>query len=102
MSLKTFTLYWCQTQFPYHVMFVSSDSNITGVTSEAGTANPSRVHVPPVLVEFVLLDLSASVLNFSPFSFGHWISALLRYTVSDYPFSLWYIQTFRKHQNTHV
>jgi hypothetical protein len=70
-------------------MFVSSDSNITGVTSEAGTANPSQV--PPVLVEFVLLDLSASVLNFSPFSFGLWISALLRYTVSDYPFSLWYI-----------
>jgi hypothetical protein len=45
MSLKTFTLYWCQTQFPYHVMFVSFDSNMTGVTSEAGTANPSRV--PP-------------------------------------------------------
>ena len=55
---------------------------------------------PRVLVEFVLLDLSASVLNFSPFLFGHWISALLRYTVSDYPFSLWYIYIYTLFVNT--
>jgi len=34
-------VYWCQTRFPYHVMFVSSYSKMTGVTGEAGTAQPS-------------------------------------------------------------
>ena len=40
------------------MVFVSFNSNLTGVTSEAGTANPSgaRVH-PRLLVRFVLFDL---------------------------------------------
>ena len=31
--------YWCATRFPCQVMFVSFNSNTTGVTSGAGTAN---------------------------------------------------------------
>ena len=34
-------VYWFPNQFLYQIMFVSFKSNTTGVTSEAGTANPS-------------------------------------------------------------
>jgi hypothetical protein len=90
-------------------MFVSSySSNMTGVTSEAGTAHPSgEPEFTPVL-EFVLLDLYGSGVKFSrtflsvcPFWFGNWISALLRLTNFYYPFSFRYIQTFRQQQSTH-
>jgi len=33
-------VYWCPTRFPYPMMFVSSNSNMTGITCGAGTANP--------------------------------------------------------------
>ena len=36
--------YWCPTQFPYQMMFVSFNSTTTGVTCGAGTANPSGAH----------------------------------------------------------
>ena len=36
--------YWCPPQFPYQIMFVSSNNTTTGVTCEAGTANPSGAH----------------------------------------------------------
>jgi type III secretory pathway component EscS len=34
-------VHWCPTRFPYQMMFVSFNSNRTGVTCGAGTANPS-------------------------------------------------------------
>ena len=33
--------YWCATRFPCQMMFVSFNSNTTGVTGGAGIANPS-------------------------------------------------------------
>jgi len=33
-----FYIYWCPTQFPYQMIIVSYNSNMTGVTSRAGTA----------------------------------------------------------------
>ena len=39
-------VYWCSTRFPYQMMFMSFNSNTTGVTSEAGTEHMSS---PPVL-----------------------------------------------------
>ena len=35
---------WCPTQFVYHMMFVSFNSNTTGATGGAGTANPWEAH----------------------------------------------------------
>ena len=32
---------WCPTRFPYHMMFVSFNSTMTGATSGAGTVHPS-------------------------------------------------------------
>ena len=52
-------VYWCPTRFPCQMMFVSFNSNTTGVTSETGTADPFRspwLH-PQLLFGFVLLDL---------------------------------------------
>ena len=43
--------YWCPTRIPYQMMFVSFNSNMTDVTSEAGIAYSFGV------VEFVLLNL---------------------------------------------
>jgi len=34
-------VYWCPTQYPYQVMFMSFISYTEGVTSGAGTSNPS-------------------------------------------------------------
>ena len=74
-------------------MFVSSYSNMTGVTSEAGTAHPSgepeftpgfRVRVARSL--WFCVKFSRTFLSVCPFWFGNWISALLRFTVSDYLF----------------
>jgi hypothetical protein len=38
-------LYWCPTGFLYKMIFVSFDSNTTGVTSGARTVEPSGSHV---------------------------------------------------------
>ena len=52
--LYLFYAYWCLTRFPYQMIFVSLNSNTTGVTSGAGITNPSGA--PQFCVEFVLLD----------------------------------------------
>jgi hypothetical protein len=41
-QLYILCIYWCATRFPYHIMFVSFDSNTTGVTNGAGTTNFSE------------------------------------------------------------
>jgi hypothetical protein len=56
---------WCQTRFSFQMMFVSFNSNTTGVTSGAGTTYPSGapeftpifsgVPVPLSLVFYVVL-----------------------------------------------
>ena len=75
-------VYWCPAQFPYISDDVMSfKSNMTGVTSEAGTANPSGA--PKFTLGF-LWDSSCSIfsflcsvlvhcLSFCPLSFGHCI-----------------------------
>jgi len=71
-----------------------SNNNTTGVTSEAGTVNPSE-HLcsPPVfssvcvarsLVFFVIFFVSLFVL----FPLAIVSSVLLRFTASDYPFGI--------------
>jgi hypothetical protein len=35
--------YWCPTRFPYQMMFVSFNSNTTGVTRGAGSVRHSGV-----------------------------------------------------------
>ena len=37
-------VFWCATRFPYQMMFMSLNSNTTGVTCGARTANPSGAH----------------------------------------------------------
>ena len=88
--------YWCPTQFPYQMMFVSFNSTTTGVTCGAGTANPSGAHectpgfcgvrVPRSLV----LCVVDRCLSFCYFSFGHCIicPSIYRFWVT-----LWYLQT---------
>jgi hypothetical protein len=36
-------IYWYPTRFPYHMMFMSFNINMTGVTTGAGTANMTSV-----------------------------------------------------------
>jgi len=51
-------IYVCPTRFPYQMIFVSFNSNTTGVTCGAGAANFRNTWFHPrVLVGFVLLDL---------------------------------------------
>jgi len=43
-------IYWCPTSFPYQMMFVSYNSNTTGVTGGAGTTYPpGTANLIPVL-----------------------------------------------------
>ena len=50
--------YWCPTRSPYQIMFVSLNTNMTGVTSWAGTASPSGApEFIQCFVEFALLNL---------------------------------------------
>ena len=37
-------VYWCPTRFLYQIIFMSLNSNMTGVTGGAGTSNPFRAH----------------------------------------------------------
>jgi len=39
-----FYVRWCPTRYTYKMMFVSSNSNMTGATSGARTAKPFRAH----------------------------------------------------------
>ena len=51
-------MYWCPTQFPYQMMFVSFNSDTTSVTCGTGTASPSGEleFIIWFLVGFVLLN----------------------------------------------
>jgi len=40
LSFICIYVYWCPTPFPYHIMFVSFNSNTTGATSGARTTYP--------------------------------------------------------------
>ena len=55
-------VYWRQIRFPYQMMFVSFNSNTTGVTCGAGTANSSGTsEYTPGFSGFALLDIQFSV-----------------------------------------
>ena len=55
-------VYWCQTRFCYHMMFVSFNSNMTDTTSGEGTAqcSPFRSLSSVFVGLFVLLSLQFS------------------------------------------
>ena len=65
-------VYWCPTRLPYQMMFASFNSNTTGVTCGAETANPPGAHefipvfsgvpVAPFLVFCVMFCISLFVL----------------------------------------
>jgi hypothetical protein len=44
---------WCLAQFPYHMMYVSFNSNTTGDTSGAETGNPFGFLIPYCTVYFI-------------------------------------------------
>jgi hypothetical protein len=48
--LYFFYAYWCPTRFPYQMVFVSLNSNTTGVTFETETVNP--VGTPEFIASF--------------------------------------------------
>ena len=52
-------VYWYPTRFPYHMMFLSFISNMTGITNDTGTAYPSGAPIFSLdfLLEFVLLKM---------------------------------------------
>ena len=53
-----FYVNWCPSRFPFQMMFVSFNSYTTGITSGAGTANPSgNLSSSRISVGFVLLVL---------------------------------------------
>ena len=98
LFILIYMYWWCQTRFPYQMMF---NSKTTGISCGAKTADPSGAHdftppPPPFLVGFVLLNLYFSVYCFlqiivcllDPFLFPIVLSILLRFTASDYPFGI--------------
>ena len=90
------------------MMFVSFNSNITGVTYGTGTANPSGA--PEFTSEFCEVRVARSLviyvvfcsycISFCLFLLVIVFSALLRFTASDYYFGLWYLQTLLKTEVT--
>jgi hypothetical protein len=44
MSIVFIYVCWCPTRFPYHMMFASFNSYMTGATCGAGNANPCEAH----------------------------------------------------------
>jgi hypothetical protein len=44
MSIVFIYVCWCPTRFPYHILFVSFNSNTTGATCGTGTVNPCEEH----------------------------------------------------------
>jgi hypothetical protein len=77
--------------------------SMSGVTSGAGTANPSEkpdftpvfsgVHVPQSLVFWVVFCKSLSV----SFILSMVLAVLLRFTASDYPFGIFKLFCFPTH-----
>ena len=89
-------VYWCPTRFLYQMMFVSFNSNTTGVTCRAGTSNYSG---SPAFTTSFQQDSCNSIFSFlcsgyrslfCPFIFGDVLSVHLPCTDSDYP--LTYLQ----------
>ena len=90
------------------MMFVSFNSNITGVTYGTGTAIPSGA--PEFTSEFCEVRVARSLviyvvfcsycISFCLFLLVIVFSALLRFSASDYYFGLWYLQTLLKTEVT--
>jgi len=89
-------VYWCPTRFIYLMMFVVSfNSNTSGVTCGAGSANPpgtlvftpdfSRIYFARCLIFCVMFCLSLFVL-LSVFLLAYVLSVLIQFTASEHPF----------------
>ena len=89
-------VYWCPARLPFQMMFVSFNSNTTGVTSRAGTANPSGT--PQFTPRFQrgscysIFGLICVVLYIvvCPFAFGHCV--LCPSLIYGFWFPLWYLR----------
>jgi hypothetical protein len=84
---------WCPTRFPYHMMFVSFNSNTTGATCAAGTANHCEAHeFTPAFNGVCVSRSSVFCIKFCRslfvlFLFGHCVVWLTIYS-SDCPFCI--------------
>ena len=90
-------VYWCPTRFPYQIMFVSFNSNTTGVTSGAGTANPSGA--PEFISGFREVHVARSLVFYVMFCRSVLVLFLLAIVLSVI---LWYLQIFRTHLLTYL
>jgi hypothetical protein len=90
-------VYWCPTRFPYQIMFVSFNSNTTGVTSGAGTANPSGA--PEFISGFRGVHVARSLVFYVMFCRSVLVLFLLAIVLSVI---LWYLQIFRTHLLTYL
>ena len=92
-------IYWCPTQFPYQMMFVSFNSNTTGATSGVGSSFPSEATEFTTLFKWVSRCsifsflcihsiLSTIVCLFVLFILAIALFALLIINSSDYPFGI--------------
>ena len=95
-------VYWCPTRFLYQMMFVTFNSNTTGVTCGAGTAYPSGtpeftpefsgICAAQHLVSCVVFCRTYIIHVVSPFSFSHFVDCLS--LIYDFWLLLWYLQIF--------
>jgi hypothetical protein len=102
MSIILIYVSWCPTRLPYHMMFVSVNSNTTGATCGAWTANPCEAHeLTPAFsgvrisrFSFICIKFCRSL--FVLFLFGHCVVCPTIHS-SDYPFGifkLFYLDSF--------
>ena len=83
-------VYRCLTRFPYHMTFLSFNSNTAGVTSGAGTEGPSGA------AEFICVLWGSCcscrtlfvLLSCYFWPFRKVLSVLLRFTASDFPLGI--------------
>ena len=102
MSIVLIYVSWCPTRLPYRMMFVSFNSNTTGATCGAGTANPCEAdELTPAFsgvrisrFSFICIQFCRSL--FVLFLFDHCAVCPTIYS-SDYPFGifkLFYLDSF--------
>jgi hypothetical protein len=101
MSIVLIYVCWCPTRLPYHTMFVSFNSNTTGATCGAGTANSCEAHeLTPAFSGVRVSRSSVFCIKFCRslfvLFFCHCVVCPTIYS-SDYPFGifkLFYLDSF--------
>jgi hypothetical protein len=81
-------VYRCPTRFPYQMLCLSFNSNLTDVTCRTETANPSRAPNPPTVFSGIHVAFN--------FLGNVWPLCCLQFTASDYPSGIF--KLFKVHQ----